>query len=72
MENIHQKVSYQCCFCAKAIESDSVNPCDVNISTGAFKDWNQRDNLSFYCHVDCFKLKLHETVRDYLVVDIFE
>ena len=72
MENIPKKTEYQCCFCAKVIESGRVDPCDLNILTNSFKAWEQRNNLSFYCHIQCFKSKLHKDCRRYLVVDILD
>jgi hypothetical protein len=58
---------FECCFCKKSIEEDSVDPIDINIvfnedminKTGSFQN--------FYAHFKCLKEKLHESMRGYLI-----
>jgi hypothetical protein len=69
MENVTQNLNYRCCFCTRIIESDNVNPCDLNISTNAFTACEEREDIGFYCHVECFKSKLHQECKDYLMID---
>jgi hypothetical protein len=56
------------CFCKNDTGVDSINPCDINVLT----DWNRttkkQDNQTFYCHIECFKCVLHETIRGYLII----
>jgi len=54
------------------IQSNDVDPCDLNILTNVDKPKNRQDNQTFYCHVHCFEKKLHDSVRGYLVVQIVE
>jgi hypothetical protein len=54
------------------INSTDTDPCDVNILINIDKAKDKQDNQTFYCHVDCFKEKLHEKIRGYLVVQIVD
>jgi hypothetical protein len=67
-----EEINYRCCFCNTKIESSSVDPCDVNILINIDKPEEKRDSQTFYCHVNCFKSKMHTTMKGYLVVDIVE
>lgn len=65
-------VRFRCCFCNTKIQSSEVDPCDVNILINIDKPEEKRDSQTFYCHVACFKSKMHGDMRGYLVVDILE
>lgn len=67
-----EAVNYRCCFCNTKIESSDVDPCDVNILINIDKAEEKRDSQTFYCHVNCFKSKMHMAMKGYLVVDIVE
>ncbi len=70
MKTSGKKIEYKCCFCANSIKSDDLDPSDLNISTHVFAEWDTRKNRSFYCHIACLKVTLHEDSRRYFVVDI--
>lgn len=67
-----QEFKYRCCFCNKIIESDKVNPCDLNILINIDKPKEKQDNQTFYCHIDCFKDRLHEEIKKLLVVNLID
>jgi hypothetical protein len=52
------------------IQSDTVNPCDVNILTNIDKPKDKQENQTFYCHANCFESKMHDNVQGYLIVNI--
>lgn len=66
------ELKYRCCFCNKIIESNNVNPCDLNILINIDKFKDKQDNQTFYCHIECFKENLHENIRPMLVVDLVD
>lgn len=68
MKDIH----YRCCFCNTMIQSNDVDPCDLNILINIDKPKNKQDNQTFYCHIHCFEQKLHNNMRGYLVLHISE
>ena len=51
------------------ITPDDINPCDLNIMANIDKPKELRENQSFYCHVECFKKRLHDTIQGLLVID---
>lgn len=59
-----------CCFCNMHIESDNINPCDLNILTNWDKEKDLQRNQTFWCHLECFRNKLHKNVRKHLLVDL--
>ena len=59
-----------CCFCTQKIESDNVNPCDINIMSNFGKPKEEQYNQTFYCHVQCLRFALHKNIQSYLVLDI--
>ncbi len=59
-----------CCFCNKNIKSDEINPCDINILTNWDKSKERQHNQTFWCHVECFREKLHKDVQKNLVVHL--
>lgn len=62
-------LKYRCCFCNQMIESTNVDPCDVNILINYDKAKEQQDNQTFWCHIRCFREKLHNEIKNLLVVD---
>lgn len=67
-----QEMLYRCCFCNTMIESNQVDPCDLNILINVDKPKEKQDNQTFYCHVRCFEERLHENIRNYLIVHFVE
>lgn len=59
-----------CCFCNMIIESDEFNPCDINILTNWNKPKSMQNNQTFWCHLECFKEKLHRDMKQHLVVHL--
>lgn len=59
-----------CCFCNKSINSDLTNPCDINITTNWDKSIERQHNQTFWCHIECFKEKLHKDVQQHLMVHL--
>jgi hypothetical protein len=72
MEIVMQELKYRCCFCNMLIESDNVNPCDLNILINIDKPKDKQDNQTFYCHIACFKEKLHEEIKKLLIVHLVD
>jgi hypothetical protein len=72
MEFDIDKLECTCCFCNQGIVSTSVDPCDLNILINWDKPKNDQMNQSFYCHIACFKEKLHSKMKSYLMIDTIE
>ena len=72
MDIMNENVKFTCCFCGKAIEIDNINPCDLSVMTRITRPKEERFDQNFYCHIDCLKTRLHDSIQDYLVVDILE
>lgn len=67
-----EKLNYRCCFCNRMIDSNQVDPCDLNILINLDKPKEKQDSQSFYCHAQCFKEKLHPHMLNLCVVDIVD
>lgn len=67
---IMNKSGVACCFCNLTIESDSVNPCDINLLTNWDKAKDKQHSQFFWCHLECFKEKLHKDIQQHLVVHL--
>jgi hypothetical protein len=67
MESLMNKMSFQCCFCAKGIEENKVDPIDINIVFNEDMKMGSRSFRNFYAHFYCFKEKLHKSTQGYLV-----
>ena len=52
-------LKFQCSFCGIGIEENETDPCDLNILINIDKNENKQFNQFFYCHLNCFKEKLH-------------
>jgi len=63
-------LEYTCCFCNEDIVSDIRNPCDVSVLTNIDKPKTKQCNQTFYCHVDCFKEKMHPKPGYYFMLDL--
>ena len=55
MSDLH----FRCCFCDQLIESSNTDPADINILINIDKAKDQQYNQTFYCHIDCFRKKMH-------------
>ena len=45
------------------IESSKTDPADVNVLINIDKPKEQQYNQTFYCHVHCFREKLHNAMH---------
>jgi hypothetical protein len=52
-----------CCFCGKEMENTGLDPCGIWIETRKGK-WQ-----IFFCHLECFKRKLHKEFACEVVLD---
>jgi len=71
MDGRSNKSGVKCCFCKKGIEITDVDPCDISIMT----NWDnpqgkKRRDQTFWCHLECFRNKMHPDLAQYLVLDI--
>jgi len=68
----HSELSgLSCCFCNKSIAITDTDPCDINILLNWDKQPNiKKRNQTFWCHLECFRERLHEKVSNYLFVDL--
>lgn len=66
------ELKYRCCFCNNMIKSTEVDPCDLNILINIDKPKDKQDNQTFYCHINCFREKLHTDILKMLVVDFVD
>ena len=64
MDGNNEKLDLLCCFCNQGIVSSKVNPADINIQINFDKPKDQQYNQSFFCHVECFREKLHDSVKN--------
>jgi len=69
MEHIMPELNFRCCFCNEMITPNDVDPCDVNILTNIDKPKDKQENQTFYCHIDCFKEKMHYKMAGFLIID---
>ena len=53
---------YLCCFCYQPIESTNVDPAMIHFWINIDKS-DQQDQF-FWCHVECFRAKLHENMKE--------
>jgi len=64
-----KELKYRCCFCNQRVEAGDVDPCDINIITKIDRPRDERESQVFYCHMECFKARMHDYARSYLVID---
>lgn len=62
----------QCCFCNSSIISTDKDPCEVIINTNWDKSLEKQSDQSFWCHLDCFKEKMHKSIQQHLLVHLVE
>lgn len=58
----------ECCFCSQGVRAGIVNPCNLSILTNIDKLSDRQDNQLFFCHVECFKIALHDDIKERLVL----
>lgn len=63
-------LNFTCCFCDNKIESNEIDPCDINILTNYDKPKEKQANQTFWCHLECFRKALHSDLRKHLVVNL--
>lgn len=61
-------IGCQCCLCGERIRTTPINPCNLNILTNVDKPKENQFDQIFYCHAECFKLALHDDIKNYLVL----
>lgn len=59
-----------CCFCNKNIKITDIDPCDIDILINWDKSKEKQHNQTFWCHLECFREKLHANIRIHLMVDL--
>jgi hypothetical protein len=64
------KIKVRCCFCNSGIESTDLDPCGVDILTNWDKPKNKQHDQTFWCHLKCFRDRLHSAVAHNLLVDL--
>ena len=63
MDGNKHKLDFVCCFCNKGIESSKFNPAEINILINFDKSKDIQYNQSFFCHIECFRDKIHEELK---------
>jgi len=64
MDGNNENLDLLCCFCNQGTESSKINPADINIQINFDKSKDQQYNQTFFCHVECFREKLHDSVKN--------
>lgn len=59
-----------CCFCNTGVESKNVDPCEIIIQTNWNKSKLKQHDQSFWCHLECFKGKMHDRLKQHLLVHL--
>jgi hypothetical protein len=59
----HQQ--YQCCFCGEMISDRTPDPCSLALTAGFTQAPDRQVNQGFFCHMECFKKRLHPTTPFY-------
>lgn len=68
MENLMQHVL--CCFCNQNIQSTNIDPCNVSILINWDKSSEKQRDQDFWCHLECFREKLHKDIKLHLVLHL--
>ncbi len=71
MDGNKVKNIYLCCFCDTLIISSSGNPMEIDVLINFDKPKNKQNNQSFYCHMECFKERLHPDLKIHFHLDSF-
>ena len=64
-------VTYQCCFCGKAIESQLPDVGGLLYTTAIDGPAECQHEQQFYCHTNCLSERLHASAKLY-VVDLLD
>ncbi len=59
--------NYTCCFCSKLVESNEFDVTTIIATLNWDKDIHKQQTQQFFCHLMCFKEKLHKNVPLYLL-----
>jgi hypothetical protein len=65
------ELNYTCCFCGKKIESNQVDPMNINVVGNYDKLVKDSPSQDFYCHFDCFKMLLQKDIAGYFLKSNF-
>jgi hypothetical protein len=60
------RIEYQCCFCGKGIDDGLGDPCGLALMTELRLPTEKQLTQGFYCHIKCFKERLHSSVPLYV------
>lgn len=63
MDGNTKNLDYLCCFCNQVIKSTKVDPADINLQINIDKPKTQQYSQTFWCHVECFRSKLHDAMK---------
>lgn len=66
MDGINKNLEFLCCFCNTEIESSKFNPVDINLLINIDKPKDLQYSQTFYCHLECFHGRLHDSMKNYL------
>jgi hypothetical protein len=66
----NNNILFTCCFCNKTTKSSNLNPTELNILINWDKEKSDQKNQSFWCHYECLNDKLHENIRQHLVLHL--
>ena len=58
-----------CCFCNKGVVETKIDPCDISIITGWNRPKSKRRDQFFWCHLECFRSKMHPSLAKRLVLE---
>lgn len=59
---VGNELNFKCCFCNQTILSSKTDPAEINVLINIDKSEDQQYSQNFYCHIACFKEKLHEKI----------
>lgn len=63
-------MNVSCCFCGTRVESNDVNPCEVNVLKNWDKPRFKQHDQSFWCHLECFKERMHIDLQQHLLIHL--
>lgn len=52
------------------IASDKINPCEIVLLSNWDKEKEKQNAQNFWCHYECFKEKLHNDIRQHLMLHL--
>jgi hypothetical protein len=66
-----EKAGVSCCFCDEDIIITDIDPCDITIMANWISPHRtKRRDQFFWCHLECFRSKMHDGVKPYLMLDL--